>query len=1451
MSTEEKTVNYDVIAKCREYFRTSADGIDIIKEFGNGKSGNHVYLIEVKDSGDFSKVGKYILKVCSDWDREFINEIFSTMELSRIQKNTGLLHFPKYEYAGEVNHALFYIYDVAGNAFMDTINISGNVSQGHSILETISRELLLGWNREILYKEVCLSEYIDESVGSERLKIEGRLFQRVQKLIGDALVPVFKYEENVYPNPYYHLKNLQGPLMKKINALTGNIHGDLNRNNIIIDRGIESKNNKIYLIDFSHYKNNGYLFNDHAYLQLDLLLSAEAISNIYEWNSKVTHDLMLQDKKGEKNNFRFIRYIKNGIITFINKYQNNNKENCWMQYWCAQISAGLNWMNKKDLDDKKQALCLLYTSICLKELLRLLSFEIGNETNATLTLLGNNTEREIWKVLDKFDVEDNRYILISSCNSTYISKEDFACFGAVKWEGIFEITSYANNEIRDYFWPRLKKKYGIQYKFLPEDNGKAIYELAPYWCTIQVPKKGNIKIWYKKTIQDQIEKLAKGILNVRENYPIYIIVDAQGINRKIIEEIITEIQINAGTASVHIFVLNNDSIDVEEDENVKIQNVSFSLDNIAKCVSLAFNQETDNKKVRLPQKEGKVYLEDEEVNYISIDFDIIHSALGWDGNDDDDGVAFYRGAEPTWKDILEHRDIDRADYVFNWKKNISDRMQGIGSNTVIACNLFHRAGAGGTTLSRRILWDFHTMYPCLILRKIGSGTIERLKLIYDKTKLPSLIVVEITAGNITHVDISNMRIELINKGIRALFICVSRIHNMDAKRHSNNFYLTTTPEMTMSSDECEKMYNEYKRMTQESSCLENLYKLTWGSEKEWESLRQPFFYGLFAFDKDYTNIQGFVKKGMQNVDNNMSELIVMLAFMTKYSQIGLNKVDIEKLFGIVIKKYTETDLAEVNPLIVNKNIGYQICHPIIAEQILTEVFGNEEYIEKLFEYSIKFIDMITNIYSPDSIRLGDVLEEIFTYREYYVDEEKKKFSNLVMEFGDDQTKKNIFEYLINRLPDNPHYYNHLARVYIYPSERGNVFDFEKATNIAMCAIEKALLSENEGVGIHHHLLGKIYTKKCKVIIANSKFRSTVKKLWKQIKPIYENAEVEFSKCMTGNNIGFGLVGKMELISGVLKKISENKKSSMNAILAREPELKHEIIYLIRKMHAISIEYTMKFGKENIAYRRALTDFYQSMGNMKNLKKQLSLRNLTLKDRIYTRRALAALEIWSEGENNSNIFKMSEERLNRIFELINQNISESSEISRYDRIMWIRIYMRMKNYSVFEAYNFLLDWPDGDRDYFVCFYRYILGFMLYYKGYIDFYPVEKHLKQSNILARNLYGISTTSTRELIGDGKNDNIYLIPDNNEAEIGNLNNEEREKYRDKYCKFFEGRITDFQNSVMYIKFSLDNEHNFTAKMPTIDNIGGMNVGDKVKFVLGFSYSEMRAWNVTKIVND
>ena len=113
----------EVIAKCGEHFRTKAEEIHIIKKFGNGRSGNGVYLIKVNAPANAEKLGKYILKVSACGYDEFFDEIINTVSLTISKDELTELHFPKYEYAGRTENALFYVYGVAGNGLSDNLNI--------------------------------------------------------------------------------------------------------------------------------------------------------------------------------------------------------------------------------------------------------------------------------------------------------------------------------------------------------------------------------------------------------------------------------------------------------------------------------------------------------------------------------------------------------------------------------------------------------------------------------------------------------------------------------------------------------------------------------------------------------------------------------------------------------------------------------------------------------------------------------------------------------------------------------------------------------------------------------------------------------------------------------------------------------------------------------------------------------------------------------------------------------------------------------------------------------------------------------------------------------------------------------------------------------------------------------------------------------------------------------
>ncbi|GAB1443732.1 hypothetical protein MASR2M39_25740 [Ignavibacteriales bacterium] len=67
-------------------------------------------------------------------------------------------------------------------------------------------------------------------------------------------------------------------------------------------------------------------------------------------------------------------------------------------------------------------------------------------------------------------------------------------------------------------------------------------------------------------------------------------------------------------------------------------------------------------------------------------------------------------------------------------------------------DLLHLAGGGGTTLARRVAFNFHLQTPTLVISKFRKNeTIESIKDLSEKSQKPLLIVIE--AYNVNETEL--------------------------------------------------------------------------------------------------------------------------------------------------------------------------------------------------------------------------------------------------------------------------------------------------------------------------------------------------------------------------------------------------------------------------------------------------------------------------------------------------------------------------------------------------------------------------------------------------------------------------------------------------------------------------------------------------------------------------
>ncbi|WP_181970619.1 helix-turn-helix domain-containing protein [Kitasatospora xanthocidica] len=115
----------------------------------------------------------------------------------------------------------------------------------------------------------------------------------------------------------------------------------------------------------------------------------------------------------------------------------------------------------------------------------------------------------------------------------------------------------------------------------------------------------------------------------------------------------------------------------------------------------------------LPSLSGApVALDPADVPWIEEELEVLYLDSPSEDSDADSG-DFLAGSEISWYALNRRRDIDRVKTSQLSTKVVRELDSG---GSAVRVNLYHTPGAGGTTVARRVLWDLHTVYPCVVLR---------------------------------------------------------------------------------------------------------------------------------------------------------------------------------------------------------------------------------------------------------------------------------------------------------------------------------------------------------------------------------------------------------------------------------------------------------------------------------------------------------------------------------------------------------------------------------------------------------------------------------------------------------------------------------------------------------------------------------------------------------------
>lgn len=1123
------------------------------------------------------------------------------------------------------------------------------------------------------------------------------------------------------------------------------------------------------MIDFDHYRESAPLLFDQAYLLYCALLRDSVSITLIEWEEIIKEFF----KCMEEEKSVFYDSINSQICLYMNKHldvmkafevhrQAHNRKAFRIQLFSAHIAVGLNFLKKYQANDRLQKLSLVYASEALYYLLKLMDIDFQANPDAPMLSVSSDSSSKLWTVIDHFS-SDNQYILITSGLEQYMSYACLENLALAKWASVIEVNSLAINELRNKALPVFKKNHNYRFYDLPDEDSAA-YEPVSSWIHLFIPQdQKNAGLYYRNHFQSIVKRIIKQSIYFRENEPIYIIADLNGIQQSFYNSLIQDLLSLPGeNTPVRIVTLDNHQADVESDNHIKYHCLNNKLSDLSMALySLKGSFQGKRGIPRFPTVDGMVQLSPETFENISNDMELVYHEMIYELSDDG-GDSFYHGRPASWYDLAVNRDVLRYDYSKSWRdkiKNIIEKLTN-GAGTVI--NLYHRAGGGGTTLSRRIAWDLCRMYPTVILHCVNSQTAERLKEIHSISRIPLFVVVEISDGNISFDILAGLRRELINKSIRILFLCVSRFFGKPDNTADRILYLPRTPNQCMSVEESAEMLHSYsvqleslkknkaeddqKKMIEEIvSRQEKLYELTYNDS--YEDLRQPFFYGLYTYDKDFHGIDSYVKHNRNQSEDNEKKTLDILSFTTLFSQsinLTLNEISVflyPELTTIECTAKVKNWIYD-NHLVVRVDRGVRICHPLIAEEVLVQdglirrelkdgektYFGNDSIID----LAISFIAQLKNYYGERSERINIIFREIFTHREMVYEDESSKFSPFLTSLCTTKRCVKIMKHLADLIPWNPHYSNHLARLYLYPVTGFRMVpNTKEAMRYAKDAIEKAKNEGNLSTSIHYHVLGKVYTKQCLNILEQLNRKLSANKMIQSIRVPYKYACIAFDQCIINDNSGYGITGKLELITMVLRKICRKKGVNINGLLLNpNRENSKEISVMISTAGDLIGQYYVTLDVLNNAFRHACINFYNLIGNIDKIEMILRSEAITSEEVLKANRAISTVYMRSGFRDGSFSYdRMSNNQLMEINRLMTMNLNTGND-NEQDRIRWFETYRRMPNSSLKTAYSFLLDWPNAERNMYVCYYRYVYSFVLYNEtGEEPYSTVNEHLTQT--------------------------------------------------------------------------------------------------------------------------
>jgi tetratricopeptide (TPR) repeat protein len=550
------------------------------------------------------------------------------------------------------------------------------------------------------------------------------------------------------------------------------------------------------------------------------------------------------------------------------------------------------------------------------------------------------------------------------------------------------------------------------------------------------------------------------------------------------------------------------------------------------------------------------------------------------------GRDFRRGMPIEWAELAQNLDVPRKAAFAHYFDQVEEGLKASSNRTV---NLLHEPSAGGTTLGRRLAWEFMERYPVVLLDQLSSDTASYLRDIFQFSSLPVLVLMESVA--VTESEREGLLRQLREDNTRAVFLWVSRAYGYREDKEILPGRLDDLEVALFRDAYLDQLIDDSRRKA-----------IQWlSSSAELQDQRNPFFFGLTAFGENFLGADRLVQDVIDRAtEPTARSLLTDLCLVSLYSNDGFPIFDYDEL---CVRFNDSKWPAERDSLFLLTTATHvRVSHTLLAEKALVALARNGgQWRVDLSLFSSTLLAHLASLNHRVSDRIETIVQTLFITRDIESAIEadndiqaggiatQRRFSPLINDLGNVAQARTIFRRVVQLWPKEPHYAAHLARHLLYEEPK----EIEEAVTIAS-AVER--VARDDGDAALVHVAGMAYRVRMEQRLRETRNEGkSLQSIESSTRSDFETAVDAFARATAmkpGNE--YGLVATIQTVGTLLRFSSELANATDLGQFLRQPsrgwyldalalaeesidELKHRPQTSIRARRAIA-EWDLVYGK---------------------------------------------------------------------------------------------------------------------------------------------------------------------------------------------------------------------------------------------------------------------------------